>query len=90
MTEGKTLIGTHCYDILANHIYAEKFQYIPTNIYDRHEFIIDSDDDETNDDAQSNLTRVALNMAYLPVKVAENLKFDKQSLRAAQKELKQE
>lgn len=59
-----TLMGTHSYDILCNPIYATAFQYISNDNDDRNMLIVDGDDDETNDNAQCNKTRVFLNLAY--------------------------
>ncbi len=67
-TVGKTLIGTHSFDILCNPYYINEFQYIPMNIEDRKQYIIDDDSDEENDAFQSNLTRLMLNLGYLKKK----------------------
>ena len=77
MTEGKTLQGVHSYDILANPLYLDDFQYVTAAEDDRNEMIIDDDDDEDNDAAQSDFVRVALNLAYLTEDEARNFKFDK-------------
>lgn len=79
MTSGKTLVGTHTYDLLANPHYLDDFQYIACNVPNREKYIIDSDSDEGNDDAQCNLTRVALNLGYLNEKEAKVLKFEKEA-----------
>ena len=50
-TKGKTLQGTHSYDILANPLYLDDFQYVTAAEDDRAEMIIDDDDDEGNDAA---------------------------------------
>jgi hypothetical protein len=66
MTEGKTLQGVHSYDILANPLYLDDFQYVTAaEGEDRAEMIIDDDDDEGNDAAQSDLVRVGLNLAFM-------------------------
>lgn len=70
-------MGAHTYDILANPHYLDDFQYIAMSVENRENFIIDSDSDETNDDAQSNLTRVALNLGYMTEKNARAVIFDK-------------
>ncbi len=66
--ESKTsanLMGTHTYDILANPIYCESFQYFSCAIKDREKYIVDDDENEDNDMAQSNMIRVALGLGYL-------------------------
>ena len=80
MTEGKTLQGTHSYDILANPLYLDDFQYVPCAEEDRAEMIIDDDDDEGNDAAQSDLVRVALNLAFMTEDKAKTFKFNKNDL----------
>jgi hypothetical protein len=47
----KTMSGTPCYDILGNINYMDDFQYFSPAIEDRCKFIIDDDEDETNDTA---------------------------------------
>jgi hypothetical protein len=51
MNPYKNIVGAHSYDILANPTYTDYFQYIPCNVINRKEFIIDDDSDEDNDDA---------------------------------------
>ena len=46
---GRYLQGAHSYDILANPLYFDDFQYVPASIPDREKYIIDDDDDEDND-----------------------------------------
>ena len=50
-TKGKTLQGVHSYDILANPLYLDDFQYVTAAEDDRDEMIIDDDVDEGNDAA---------------------------------------
>jgi len=50
-TEGKTLQGVHSYDILANPLYLDDFQYVTAAEDDRNDMIIDDDEDEGNDAA---------------------------------------
>jgi hypothetical protein len=69
-TTGKTLQGAHSYDILANPLYLDDFQYVSAAEDHRDEMIIDDDNDEGNDSAQSDLVRVLLNLAYLTEKEA--------------------
>ena len=75
-TKGKTLQGVHSYDILANPLYLDDFQYVTAAEDDRNEMIIDDDEDESNDAAQSDFVRVALNLAYLTEKDARGFRFD--------------
>ena len=76
-TTGKTLQGVHSYDILANPLYLDDFQYVSAAEGDnRALLIIDDDDKEGNDTAQSDLVRVALNMAYLTEEEGRTFKFD--------------
>ena len=42
--------------------------------------IIDDDEDESNDAAQSDFVRVALNLAYLTEKEARQFRFDKRQM----------
>lgn len=62
----RTIQGTHSYDILANILYTDDFQYFsPALMDDRKKYIIDDDDDEDNDNAQSDLVRMVLNLGFL-------------------------
>lgn len=79
-TKGKTLQGVHSYDILANPLYLDDFQYVTAAEDQRDEMIIDDDDEEGNDSAQSDLVRVLLNLAYLTDKEAKSFQFTKQGL----------
>ena len=47
---------------------------------ERNDMIIDDDDDESNDAAQSDFVRVALNLAYLTENEARQFKFDKRQM----------
>ena len=51
MTKGKPLQGVHSYDILANPLYLDDFQYVTAAEDDRDLMIIDDDVDEDNDTA---------------------------------------
>ena len=80
-TTGKTLQGVHTYDILANTLYLDDFQYVTAAEGDeRADMIIDDDDEEGNDAAQSDLVRVGLNLAYMTEDKARKFKFDKNAL----------
>lgn len=87
-TTGKTLQGVHSYDILANPLYLDDFQYVSAAEDDRNEMIIDDDLDEGNDAAQSDLVRICLNLAYLSEKDAAGFSFDKQVARAMELDAK--
>jgi len=82
-TEGKTLQGVHSYDILANPLYLDDFQYVTAAEDDRDEMIIDDDDDEGNDAMQSDLVRICLNLAYMPEQTARSFKFNKAAMTGA-------
>jgi hypothetical protein len=71
--------GVHCYDILANPLYLDDFQYFSPSMQDREKYIIDDDDDEDNDAVQSDLVKVILNLAFLTEKQAKVFSFDKQA-----------
>jgi hypothetical protein len=43
--------GVHTYDILANPLYLDDFQYFTAADDDREKWIVDDDDDEENDNA---------------------------------------
>jgi hypothetical protein len=70
----------HCYDILANPDYANAFNYVATDIPNRPDYIIDDDEDEGNDDAQSDLVRVVLNLGFLTREQAKKFAFVKSDL----------
>ena len=76
-TKGKTLQGVHSYDILANPLYLDDFQYVTAAEDDRNEMIIDDDVEEGNDAAQSDMVRICLNLAYLTEKEANGFTFDR-------------
>ena len=71
--------GVHCYDILANPLYLDDFQYYSAALPDREDYIIDDDEDERNDCAQSDLVKMVLNLAFLTEEQAKNFSFDKAS-----------
>ena len=50
-TKGKTLQGVHSYDILANPLYLDDFQYVSAAEEQRALMIIDDDNNEDNDTA---------------------------------------
>lgn len=69
--------GVHCYDILANPLYLDDFQYFSASMEDRELFIIDDDEDEGNDNAQSDLVKIILNLAFLTEEKAKEFTFSK-------------
>lgn len=73
--------GAHSYDILANPQYFDDFQYVPCNVEDREKYIIDDDTDEDNDAIQSDIVRLALNLAFLKEETAKNFSFGNKNLR---------
>jgi hypothetical protein len=69
--------GAHCYDILASEQYAKEFQYYsPALGEERNSYIKDDDEDEGNDMMQSDIVKIILNLAYLPVSLAKSFTFD--------------
>lgn len=69
--------GVHCYDILANPLYLDDFQYFSSSQDNRADYIIDDDEDEGNDNAQSDLVKMVLNLAFLHESVARRFTFNK-------------
>lgn len=87
MTHRRTLQGCHSYDILANPLYFDDFQYVSASIENRDAYIIDDDDEEGNDAAQSDIVRLALNLAYMNEKEAHEFKFDQVSVGERKKKM---
>lgn len=79
-TLGNTLIGVHTYDVLANPLYLDDFQYIDASTEDREKYIIDDDDDEGNDNAQSDLVRAVFCLAYMTKAQADAFAFNKDAM----------
>lgn len=73
----KNLQGTPNYDILTNVLYVDDFQYFSPALEDRDKCIIDDDEDEGNDTAQSDLVRLVLALAYMKEQDAVKFKFEK-------------
>ena len=73
----------HSYDILANPLYLDDFQYVTAAEDDRDAMIIDDDVEEGNDAAQSDMVRICLNLAFLTEEEASGFTFDRQAARAA-------
>lgn len=72
----------HSYDILANPLYLDDFQYVTAAEDDRAEMIIDDDDDEGNDAMQSDLVRISLNLAYMTEENARSFRFNKSGMQS--------
>lgn len=68
----------HSYDILANPLYADRFQYVNAAIPNRTDFIIDDDEDEGNDAIQSDIVKAVLNLAFYSEEAMKNFSFDPQ------------
>ncbi len=76
--------GAHCYDILASEQYAKDFQYYsPALGEERNSYIKDDDEDEDNDMMQSDIVKIILNLAYLPISIAKSFTFDKEFYKKA-------
>ena len=75
-TQHRTLQGCHSYDILANPLYFDDFQYVSASLENRNAYIIDDDSDEDNDAVQSDIVRYALNLAYMNEDSAKNFQFE--------------
>ena len=48
-SRGRSVLGVHCYDIMANLEYASAFNYVPADVPNRDLMIQDDDEDEGND-----------------------------------------
>jgi hypothetical protein len=78
--EGENVMkgGAHCYDILASEQYAKDFQYYSPALGDERScYIKDDDEDEDNDMMQSDIVKILLNLAFLPLSLATTFTFDK-------------
>lgn len=64
---------------MQNPQYSDEFAYFSADNPDRADYIIDDDEDESNDFMQSDLVRIILNLAYLPEERAKSFKMDKVS-----------
>ena len=78
----KLIQGVFNYDILSNPFYNAQFQYVPVDTDNRDLMIIDDDIDEDNDNQQSDLVRVVLNLAYLTEEKAKSFDFDSASYKS--------
>ena len=73
------LQGVHSYNILRNISYITAFQYVAANTPDRKDYIIDRDDNDSNNQSQSDLVALSLNACFLEKNELQALKFDYQS-----------
>lgn len=83
-----TIQGVHSYDILASPQYFDDFLYFPANLPNRADYIIDDDDEEGNDAAQSDLVRLVLNLAFLTEAKAKSFVFKKDCINAMKDNLR--
>jgi len=60
---------------LANPTYIQDFSYISCSIPDREDYIVDDDDNEENDNEQSDLVALVLNLAYVDDRLVEKLEI---------------
>ena len=74
------LQGVHTYDLLANPIYATAFCYYSASEPNREDLIVDGDAEEGNDSAQSDLVKIALNLAFIREDVIKNMDLTKEAL----------
>jgi hypothetical protein len=87
----KPVSGIAWYNLLANQKYEREFNYFPTDMKDREDFIVDGDDQEGNDCEQSDMIAILINLAYVKQEVASNFRFGpgysatfKQAMKAAE------
>lgn len=71
----KTIVGVPYYFILANPRYFQDFQYICCNVPNRENLIVDDDENEGNDQEQSDMVSIVLNLAFFPDDAANQFKF---------------
>lgn len=79
-TEDGTISGVASYDILANPDYQQAFQYVPVSVPNRSLMIQDDDEDESNDEIQCDVVRIALNLAMQSEQRTQNMSFEKDKL----------
>jgi len=71
----KPITGIAWYNILANPRYVREFNYIPIDVEDRDNLIVDGDANEGNDCEQSDMVSILINLAYVNTETAKNFKF---------------
>jgi hypothetical protein len=72
--------GIHTYNILRNPYYVHAFQYVSPYMENRNNLIKDGDNDDSNNAYQSDLVKMALNLAYMPLSMQQKFSFDKKSM----------
>ena len=70
-TPDKPISNIAFYWPLANPYYQRHFNYFPVSLKDRSKYIVDDDNDETNDCEQSDFVCFMLNLAYLKEEYAK-------------------
>jgi len=68
--------GIHWYAILANPYYSEQFAYIPLDVPNRSNLIVDDDDNEENDCEQSDMVSLILNLAFVSDGFVKDMVFE--------------
>jgi len=71
----KPISGIAWYNLLANPRYEREFNYFPTDMDDREDFIVDGDDAEGNDCEQSDMVSILINLAFVKTSVAQSFRF---------------
>jgi len=71
----KPISGIAWYNLLANPRYEREFNYFPTDMPDREDYIVDGDDEEGNDCEQSDMVTILVNLAYVREDVAKRFRF---------------
>lgn len=74
------LKGIHTYDLLRNPSYHQAFSYYSADNNNRELMIVDGDSDEDNDVGQSDLVRVALNLAFLSQEEVKEIEFSTEGM----------
>jgi hypothetical protein len=72
----KPISGIAWYNLLANGKYERDFNYIPNDIPNREDYIVDGDDAEDNDCEQSDMVAILVNLAYVKPRVANRFRFE--------------
>ena len=82
LAERKTSKGrlrsVHNYDILANPIYSDRFLYIPCVYPQRSDYTMSEYQDPYMKTYSTDLVRLVCDLAYLPVSVGRELKFNEE------------